>query len=259
MVLLAILGLVLCLVGIAGAWLIKSRVDAVGAAVFGTTDKAFEFVEGKLNLVKQGLERNRQSAGDLSRIAGRLKNAEADVRRESESLLQVMDAAYQEFQSAESWLESAHALANGVSRVSDTLVSSEFAASRQESAGVAVAREVREFANSVTEALSQLQSMRGELINLRNAGVLAREAVLVILGRVAALEQAVDRLDVRLGNVISKVEAARITCAEQGRRFRRWTLAAALAASILPVWFGFSQIVVMAYGWRRAHPVSRSA
>jgi hypothetical protein len=49
---LAVLGLLLCLGGTAGAWFIKSRVDAVGDAVFGTADEAFGFVNEKLDRVK---------------------------------------------------------------------------------------------------------------------------------------------------------------------------------------------------------------
>ena len=158
-VLLAVLGLVLCLGGIAGVWVVKGRVDAVGNAVFESADKGFEFVEEKLERVKQGLERSRQSVGDLSRMAERLKSSGAEARQACEPLLQIMDAVYQSLQSAESWLDSAEALASGVSRVSEALVSSDFAASRQESAGVDVAREVQLFADSVADALAQLPSV----------------------------------------------------------------------------------------------------
>lgn len=252
--LLAGLGLVLCLGATAGAWVAKARMDAVGDAVFGTAGEGFEFVEEKLGRVKQGLERSRQPASDLSRIAGRLKNAESGVRQEWEPLLQTMDVVCQHLQSAASWLDSAGAFANGVSRVSETLVSSDFAAARQESAGVAVARDLQAFSRSVADALSQIQSMRTELIDLRNAGVLAREAALALIDRMMVLDQVLDRMGGRLDNVEAKVASARAACAEQGRRFRRWTLVATLAASLLPLWFGLSQVLVMVYGWRMARP-----
>lgn len=37
--LLAVLGLLLCIGGVVGVWVGKSRVDPVGAAVFGTADE----------------------------------------------------------------------------------------------------------------------------------------------------------------------------------------------------------------------------
>ena len=258
-VLLAVLGLMLCLGGIAAAWMLRSHVDTVGDAVFGAADEAFGFVEGKLAGVKEGLERSRQSAGSLSRIAGRLKNAGTEVQQEWEPLLQNMDEVRQRLQSAQSWLDSAEALARSVSRVSETLAASDFAASRQESTAVAASREVRAFADSVADALDQLQAMRGRLVELQNSGVVAREAVLALIEHVTALEQLVDRLAGRIEGVGAKVAEARTTCAGQARRFRRWTLLATLAASVLPVWFGLSQIVVMAYGWRTAHPAFQAA
>jgi uncharacterized protein YukE len=256
--LLAVLGLLLCLGGTAGAWFIKSRVGAVGDAVFGTADVAFGFVEEKLELVKRGLEGSRESAEKLSRIATRLRIEETDVRQECELLLQFLDTSHQHWQAAGSWLDSAEVLASGVGRVTEALVSSDFVASRQDSTGVAAARDVQAYADSVADVLAKVQSMRGELIERRDSGALAREAVLALADRVIELERAMDQLAVGLEKVAAKVAAARTASAEQGRRFHRWTLAATLVASLLPVWFGISQTVMMAHGWRMAHSSAES-
>jgi hypothetical protein len=146
MLLLAVLGLLLCLGGTAGAWFIKSRVDAVGDAVFGSADEAFGIVDEKLNLVTKGLEGSRESADKLSRIATRLRNEETDVRQEHELLLQFLDKTHQHWQAAASWLDSAEVLASGVGGVTEALVSSDFAVSRQDSTSVAAARDVQAYA-----------------------------------------------------------------------------------------------------------------
>jgi hypothetical protein len=154
--LLATLGLFLCIGGIVAAWVGKSRVDTVGATVFGAADEAFGFVDIKLDRVKQVLERSRHRVSDMSRIAEQLKNAEANARKEYEPLLQTLEEVYQELKSAESWVDSSHAVASGISRVSAAVMSSDFAASRQESTGVAVALELQQFADAVAEALARL-------------------------------------------------------------------------------------------------------
>jgi DNA repair ATPase RecN len=250
--LLALLGLLLCLGGIAGAWIIRNRVLAVGNAVFETTDEAFESVSGKLDRVKQGLERSHFDAGELSRIAGRFKSVQSDFKLESEPLLQILNSACQNLQSAEPWLESAETITSGVCRVTEAFVSSDFAVSRQESASVALARDLQVIAGSIADYLAQLESMRRELAALRNSGTVALQAIQALLDRMSALDGVVNRLRGGIEHIDAKVAAARVTFAERSRRFRRWTLAATLAASILPLWFGFSQGVVLAYGRRMA-------
>ena len=123
--LLAVLGLLLCVGGIIGVWLGKSRVDAVGTAVFGATDDALAFVDVKFDRVKEVVERSRHRVSGISRIAERLTNAKADARKDCESLLQALDDVYQGLKSAESWLDSSHAVASGVSRVSAAVASSD--------------------------------------------------------------------------------------------------------------------------------------
>ncbi|MFZ1932358.1 MAG: hypothetical protein WCB27_22300 [Thermoguttaceae bacterium] len=248
--LLATLGLFLCIGGIVAAWVGKSRVDTVGATVFGAADEAFGFVDIKLDRVKQVLERSRHRVSDMSRIAERLKNAEANARKEYEPLLQTLEEVYQELKSAESWVDSSHAVASGISRVSAAVMSSDFAASRQESTGVAVALELQQFADAVAEALARLQPMRLQLIELRNRGELARDIAVGILARVADLDGKLANLAARLENLDARVATTKVSCADFGQRFARWTIVAAVVASVILVWFGISQIAMMAYGWR---------
>ena len=75
------------------------------------------------------MDKSQQRVGGLSRIAERLKNVEADASKECRPLLQTLDEVFDELKSAESWLDTSHAVASGVSRVSDAVVSSEYAAS----------------------------------------------------------------------------------------------------------------------------------
>ena len=227
--LLALLGLLLCVGVTIGVWLVKSRVDAVGTAVFGTADDAFAFVDTKLDRVRQVVENSRQRVSGISRLAERLKNAEADAKKDCEPLLQALDEIYQELKAAESWLDSSQAVASGVSRVSEALASSDFAASRQETVGVALALELQDFADTVADALARLQVMRSHITQLRDSGKLARDIAAGIVARVAA---------------------TKARCSDLGQRLCWWTVFGAVTVSAVLLWFGFSQIVVMGYGWR---------
>ena len=134
--LLSVLGLILCLAGIVGIWIVKSRVEAVGEAVLGAAEDSLAFVDDKLDRVKQILNKSQQPVGLLSRAAERLQRKEPEAKKEVTSLLQTLDEkVFQELKSAQSWLDSAHAVAVGVGRVSQTVVSSEYAASHQDTVG----------------------------------------------------------------------------------------------------------------------------
>ncbi len=252
--LLALLGLLLCLGGIAGTWWAKSRVDTVGAAVFKAADEAFGFVDVKLELIKQGLGRSRSRVVDLSRIAERLKNSNTDVRQECQPLLETLADIHQELKWAESWLDSSQVLADGINQISAAALSSDFAATQPDSKAVAVAREVHGLSASVADALAKLQALRAELVKLQESGVLARTVTLGIIDRVAVLDAKVADLSARIDQFDATVMTTRAAFAEQSRKLHWWTLAAAIALSFLPLWFGYSQIVVGLLGWRRAHP-----
>jgi hypothetical protein len=250
---LATLGLLLCIAGIVVAWVGKSRADAVSAAIFESADEAFGFVDFKLDRVKQVLKESRHRVGDMSRIAARLQSTEANARKECEPLLQTLEDVCREMKTAESWLDSSRALASGVSRISEAVVSSEYAAAHQESAGVAAARDVQAFANSVTDALTKLQTLRLELAELRDRGKVVRKAALGIIAHVADLDGRLASLCDRVEKLDAKLSATRESCAELNHNFCRRTLVAAVLVTVVLVWLGFSQIVTMGYGWRLAH------
>jgi hypothetical protein len=247
---LAFLGLLLSVGATIGVWLVKNRLDAVGTAVFGTADDALAFVDIRLDRAKQVVEKSRQRVSGISKIAERLKNAEADARIDCEPLLKALDEVYQELKSSESWLDSGHAVASGVSRVSEAVTSSDFAASRQDSVGVALALELQDFADAVADALARLQALRSQLIGLRDSGKLARDIAAGIVARLADLDGKLANMVARIENLDSRVGETRARCADLGQRFGWWTVFGAVIVSVVLLWFGFSQIVMMGYGRR---------
>ena len=171
-------------------------------------------------------------------------------------MLKTLEEVYQELKSAESWLDSSHALASGVSRVSEAVVSSEYAASHQESAALTIARQVQACADAVTDAIAKLQAIRVELIELRDTGKLARKAAVGIITRVADLDGKLATMCARIERLDARVATTRESCAGISQRFRCWTLVAAVVVTVILAWFGISQIVMMGCGWRLAHALA---
>ena len=180
-ILLSIIGVFLCTAGLVALWRVKRRLDAVGKAVFAGADDAFAFVDGNLERVKEVLQSSRRRLSGIASLAERLRDAEADTRKASEPLLQSLDAVFQELQAAQSWLESSHAVAKGVSCVAEAVVSSQYAAAHEEWAGIAVARRVQEMSESVADILARLEVVRQELVELRDTGRFAREVAIRVV------------------------------------------------------------------------------
>lgn len=256
-ILLSILGLALCITSAAGVWLGKSRVDALSAALFGTADDAFAFIETRLDRVNQALDKSRQRVTGLSSVAERMNTTEAgaDVRAEFQPLL---DEVYSELQAAEHWLDPLQAVAGGVNKVSEAMVMSQTAGSIArdddgESADV-TAKKVAEFSAGVADALARVQAMRQELIDHRENRTLAREFAAAMITRVG-------ELDARLANVSASIDAfkvrvstARASSLDLGRRVHWWIVVATVTLTLVALWFGVSQIGMMKRGLRLTRP-----
>jgi uncharacterized protein YlxW (UPF0749 family) len=249
---LSVLGTLLCLGGIVGVWIVKSRVDAVGDAVLGAAEDSLTFVEDKLDRVQQVLTKCQKPVSSLSRAAERLQRQEPEAKEELASLLQMLDENFfQELQTARSWLDSAHAVAMVAGRASEAIVSSRYATSHPDALGMALARQVQESAESATEIFAKLQAVRLELEQLRASSAVAKEIVLRIVAELVDLETKLRQLAARIERLETQVAEIRGDVGELKQDFPWWTKVAALALSLLPAWFGISQLVMIRQGWRQ--------
>ncbi len=249
-VLFSVVGLLVCLAGIVGVWTVKSRVNAIGNAAFSAADGSLAFVDAKIDRVKEALDKSRQRVGWISKAAERLRDVKADARKEREPLLQALDEVFQQLKAAESWLDSCNAVASGVSKLSEAMVTSEYAASHEDATGIAIAQRIQELSVAVTDALANVQSVRQELVDLRDTGKVAREVVATVVAHVVDLDGKLANLSARLENVGSKVTQAKASVDALHQRLHWWTAFAAVALTILLTWFGISQIGMMGHGWR---------
>ncbi len=248
--LLSLLGLLVCIAGVCGVWMLKGRVEAVSQAVFGAADKSLVFVDAAVDRVEQALDASRRRVSGMSKAVERLRNPAADAKEESEPLLQVLEEVYQQVKAAESWLESSRALVQGVSSVSEAVVSSDYAASHEDSAGIAIAQRVQELSERVAEVLATLQVVREEIIELRDKGQLAREIAARVAARVVDLDGKLARVSSRLEEFHAKVAHTKASLGDLEQRVHWWVLVAAAAITMLFVWFGISQIGMVGHGWR---------
>ena len=249
-ILLSMVGLLACLAGIVGVWILRGKVEAVGTALFSAADESLVFVHAKVAQVQQALQNSRQRVHGIAQVAERLQEARADSQKELEPLLQVLEEVHQQVQAAGSWLDSCRAVAQGVSRVSEAVVSSEYAAEHAESTGVALAQRVQEASATVVEVLARLQTLRQELLALREKGQLVRVVATSIIARVADLDGGLANVAARIETLGAMAAGARASIGEVQRRLHWRALVAAAAISVLLAWFGLGQISVLGRGWQ---------
>ena len=116
-VLLSILGLTVCLAVIVGVWMVKARVETVTNAALEAADRTLAFVDEKLERAEEILKRGQQPVASFSKAVERLQRQEPEGKEKVRSLVRQLDETVcQELKSAQSCLDSAHAIAVAVDR-----------------------------------------------------------------------------------------------------------------------------------------------
>lgn len=228
----------------------KGRVEAIANMVFSAADESLVFVDAKLDRVKQALDNSRQRVSGISKLAERLEGEKADARRESEPLLKAIDEVFQHLKAAQSWLESSQAVAQGVTRVSESIVSSDYAASHEDSTGIAIAQRVHEVAEQVAEVLAQLQILRNEVVEARETGKVVKEVAARVIARVADLDGRLANISMRIEKLDTRVANTKASTANLQRRVHWWIIVATVGVTIILAWFAISQTSMMGHGWR---------
>jgi chromosome segregation ATPase len=214
-------------------------------------DTSLALVNDKLGQVEEVLKRGQQPVTLLSNAADRLQRQEPEAKEQVTSLLrQLDDTVFQELKSAQSWLDSAHAIAAGVDRVSEAVVSSDYAATRQDTVGMALAERLQQSSQSVAEMLDKLKSLRGEIVQLRDTAVVSREVAARLAARVVDVEEKMNRIASGIEKLDVRVADIRVDVGDLKRQVPVWTTVAALLFTLLPVWFAVSQVLTAFQGWR---------
>ncbi len=250
-ILLASIVLVLCLAGIVGVWLAKSRVDARGEQVFQAAEDTLAFMDEKMDRIEGAFANGHRRVGLLVEGVNRLPQKE--VKAEAASLLKTLDEeVFARLKSAQTWLDSTHAVALGVGKVSEAVVSSKYAASHEDSLGVAMAGQLQDVSEAVVEILTTLQEVRQGLLDIRNDVLSARRIALRIVARLTQVEK-------RMANVLARIERFHARVIEMQREiaavrnsFPWWTMLGTVLLTLLLAWVAASQIGMMLHGWSLA-------
>jgi hypothetical protein len=249
---LALLGLLACLGGVAGTWAVKTRAQGAAAAVFTAGDGALEFIGTRLARVKERVESGRPQINSLAEWARRLQTieVEADVKAAVESLRRQLDIVASEMTAAQSGLDAIEAVARGVQSAAAAIAAAadDSGAADTGLKGVRAA-DVAEFAGDLAQAVTRLEALRAKLLEVRENRLLLRDFA------VSCLAEAAD-LDTRLANVSRKIDDlgvrvsnARASSADAGRRVHAWIALGALALAAGLLWFGASQVCMLQRAW----------
>jgi DNA repair ATPase RecN len=250
-ILLASVVFVLCLAGIVGVWIAKSRVDVLGDSVFQAADASLAFMNGKLDRIEAGFKKVHRRVGILSKEADRL--SQQATQSEAASLLKTLDEeVFEPLKTAEKWLDSTHAVAVGVGQVSEAVVSSKYAAAHEDSVGVAMAGQLQDISESVVEILTTLKEVRQRLIDIRDDVLSARRIALIIVSRLAQVEKRMENLCGRIEKFHASVGEMQGEIIAVRENFHWWTMLGAVLATLLLVWFTASQIGMVLHGWAMA-------
>jgi hypothetical protein len=252
-IVLASVVLVLCLTGIVGVWIAKSRMDVIGEKAFWAADDTLAFMDGKLDRVEKGFKKVHGRVGVLSKSLEHFPQKEAETKPEAASLLKTLDEeVFQPLKTAQTWLDSTHAIAVGVGRISEAVVSSEYATSHEDSMGVAMAGQLQEVSESVVEILTTLQDIRQGLIDIRDEVLSARRIALRLIARLVQVEKRMANLCGRIESFHARVVEMKGEIGTTRDNFHWWTMLGAVLVTVLLMWFAASQIGMVLYGWSLA-------
>ncbi len=176
---LSVVGLLACLAGAAGVWMLKGRVDRAAMAVFTAADDAYEFMHTRLAIVHQRLDSSRERVDGLAARAERLRTMEAGSQPEAsdaaeiESLRSMLDQVASEMRAAETWLDSIEAVARGVNVAAESIADARKAASQpvggaQDTSPGLVAARVAELADGLADAVRRLDALRAKLLEMNS-------------------------------------------------------------------------------------------
>jgi hypothetical protein len=128
-ILLSSVVMIMCIAGIVGVWLAKNHVDAIGDDLSKAADNSLEFMDEKLDRIENIFKNGNRRIGLLSNAVNHLPEKGVEIKTDITSLLKSLDEeVFEPLKNAETWIDSTHAVAVGVGKVSEAVVTSEIQA-----------------------------------------------------------------------------------------------------------------------------------
>ncbi len=159
------------------------------------------------------------------------------------------EEVFEPLKAAQTWLDSTRAVAVGVGKVSEAVVSSRYAASHEDALGVAMARHLQDVSDNVVEILNNLKAIRQRLAEIRDDVRTARRLVATIVARLAQVEKRMQNLCERIETYQARVAELKGAIAAARGDYHWWTMLGAVLAASLLAWLAVSQISMVLHGW----------
>jgi methyl-accepting chemotaxis protein len=250
-ILLASIMLILCMAGIFGVWLTKSHVDAIGDDLCKAADNSLEFMDEKLYQIENAFINGNRRIALLANAVNSLPEKESEIKTKTISLLKSLDEeVFEPLKTAETWIDSTHAVAVGVGKVSEAVATSEYAATHKDYMGVAMAERLQNCSESLVEILATLQEVRQELVDIRDDMASARRIAARIVAGLAQIETKMGNLCKRIEDVHARIIEMKDAVSALRLRFQWWTMLVSVLLSLLLAWFIAPQISMIIHGWR---------
>ncbi len=233
---LAIVGLLVCLAGIGGTWLAKARAQSAAAGVFTAADDALEFIHVRVVRVKARIDASAPRVRGLADWGQRLQAIEldADLKDALDSLREYLDSVGAELAAAERTLDPVGAVAGVV----------EAAATAMAATSVRAA-DVAELAGDVGTAAARLGALRARLLDARERRLLMREFAAACIAEAADLDTRLANLSSRIDQFAARAADARTASADTGTRVQWWIGVGAVILIGAFRWFAASQVCVL--------------
>jgi hypothetical protein len=249
-ILLASVAFVLCFAGIIGTWIAKSRMDVLGDKVFEAANDSLAFMDVKLDRIEGVFKSGHKRVGSLSQGVARLPQKEAEAKAKATSLLKTLeDEVLEPLKSAQTWLDSTYAVAVGVSKISEAVVSSKYAASHEDAVGMAMTRQLQDVSETVVEILSTLREVRQRLTDIRDDVSSTRRIATMLVAQLAQVEKRMANLCERIERYHARVLELKGEVAAARDSFHWWTMLGAVLVTLLLAWLAASQIGMVLHGW----------
>ena len=249
-IILASVMLILCLAGVFGVWLAKSRVDVIGDGLYQAAGNSLEFMDKKLDRIENAFNNSHRQIGLLSNAVNHLPEKESEIKTATISLLKTLDEeVFEPLKTAETWIDSTQAVAVGVGKVSEAVVTSEYATAHKDSIGIEMAERLQNCSESVVEILTTLQEVRQRLIDIRDDVASARRIAARIVARLAQIETRMANLSKRIERLHARIIEMKGEVSNLRDGLHWWTMLGAALLSLFLIWFAVSQIGMIVHGW----------
>jgi chromosome segregation ATPase len=260
LVTLGAIGFIVCLAGIAGVWIVGSRIQQVNSEVFRQADELVVQVDRRAAQARDAVAGTRDLADELKQTL-RASAKELVAERVAERA-----ASLPEIENIERRLMSAMERADGLVQVSastaelieQVLATVGVIAAQRDvdlkgaSELTATIRSTRESLANASERLADVQRTLAEIRQKRDVDVHLEQVAKLSLGIIAKL----DVGQKQLAAFRSRLDETRSRLGQLEGRMRMWIFAAQWLILLLIGWGGAGQYCLLLQGWRILRPGS---